>query len=161
MACLSYTDTDRCIKPGGFFENHELWSETRSDHIRLSDEMPAKKWADLMAQGIVVMGGDMRPDGLAMKREMEEIGFVDVKYIPFKLPIGTWPADKRLKAAGAHQLVAMLDGIQAMSLAIFTRGLGWVAEEVEVFLTECRTDFKQKRKYMYWPGYILYGMKPR
>jgi len=122
--------------------------------------MPAKRWADLMAEGISNMGRDMRPEGEEVKQIMEEIGFVDVVHIPFKIPIGTWPANKTLKEAGAFQLVAMLDGVQSLSLAIFTRALGWSTEEVEVLLMECRKDFKQKRKYMYWPGWIVYGKKP-
>ena len=91
---------------------------------------------------------------------MEEVGFVDLVHIPYKIPIGTWPANKTLKEAGGYQLLAMLDGLQSLSLAIFTRALKWSPEEVEVFLMECRKDFKQKRKYMYWPGWIIYGRKP-
>lgn len=122
--------------------------------------MPAKRWADLMAEGIAKMGRDMRPEGSLVKSIMEEVGFVDVVHIPFKVPVGTWPANETLKAAGGAQLIVMLDGIQALSLAIFTRGLGWAPEDVESFLEECRKDFKQKKKYMYWPGWIVYGRKP-
>ena len=150
----------RCLKPGGYVEDTELWSQTRADHIELKDDMPAKRWADLMAEGVGKMGRDMRPEGGELKTMLEDIGYVDVVHMPFKVPIGTWPADKTLKQAGAHQLVAMLDGIQSLSLAIFTRGLGWSHDEVEVFLMEARNDFKQKKKYMYWPGWIVYGKKP-
>lgn len=102
----------------------------------------------------------MTTEGEAVKQMMEEIGYVNVVCQLFKVPIGTWPADKSLKEAGAAQLVAMIEGIQSLSLAIFTRALGWSAEETEVFLMECRPAFKAKKQYLYWPGYIVYGQKP-
>ena len=106
------------------------------------------------------MGTDMRPDGAEIKTMMEEIGFVDVVHMPFKITIGTWAADQTLQEAGANQLVAMLDGLQSLSLAIFTRALGWSIEETEVFLMEVRKDFRRKKIYMYWPGWVVYGKKP-
>lgn len=150
----------RCLKPGGWCEDAELTSETKSDHWDIPEDNAAKKWANLMTEGIGKLGRNMRPEGPKIKEMMEEIGFVDVVYRPFKIPIGTWPANKVLKEAGANQLVGMLDGLQSLSLAIFTRGLGWQQEELEVLLMEVRAEFKKKKNYMYWPGWRVYGRKP-
>jgi hypothetical protein len=56
---------------------------------------------------------------------MREVSFTNVTLQPFKIPIGQWLADPKLKEAGALQQVAMWEGIEAPSLAIFTRCLDW------------------------------------
>lgn len=82
---------------------------------------------------------------------MREVGFTDVVLRPFKIPVGSWPADARLKEAGQLQQVAMVEGIEALTLAIFTRCLQWSVEEVQVFLALVRKEFFKKRTYTYWP----------
>lgn len=42
-------------------------------------------------------------------------------------------------------------GLQGLSLALFTRGLGWSAEELEVFLVDVRKDMRNNRIHSYWP----------
>ena len=106
------------------------------------------------------MGTSMTQEGSAISALMEEAGFVDTKIINFKIPIGTWPAHPVLKDAGAYQLVGMLDGIESLSLALFTRVLGWQPEQVEEFLAKAKRDFSKKKSYRYWPGWIVYGRKP-
>lgn len=106
------------------------------------------------------MGRNMNLHGSDVKVIMEKVGFEEITVMPFKIPIGTWPANPVLKEAGANQLIGFLDGIQSLSLAIFTRVLGWTQEEVEVFLMEVRNDFKKKKSYRYLVGWTVYGRKP-
>lgn len=96
------------------------------------------------------MGRSMSYEGTEISAMMEEAGFIDLKVITFKIPIGTWPADPVLKEAGANQLVGMLDGIESLSLALFTRVLGWQPERVEEFLALTKEDFRKKKSYRYW-----------
>lgn len=42
-------------------------------------------------------------------------------------------------------------GASGLSMALFTRALGWSAEEVEVFLVDVRKDMKNKSIHSYWP----------
>ena len=70
---------------------------------------------------------------------------------PFKLPIGQWPADRKLREVGAFQLVAMLEGIQGLTMAPLTRHLGWDPNEVEVFIAEVRKEFKNRKIHSYFP----------
>lgn len=42
-------------------------------------------------------------------------------------------------------------GLQGISLALFTRGLGWTAEELEVFLVDVRKDMKNTTIRAYYP----------
>jgi hypothetical protein len=41
-------------------------------------------------------------------------------------------------------------GLEGLSMAIFTRILGWTKEETEVFLTLVRKDMKDTKIHSYW-----------
>ena len=43
----------------------------------------------------------------------------------------------------------LLDGVQAMSMAILTRGLKWSREEVEVLLAGVRDDLRNRAVHSY------------
>jgi hypothetical protein len=47
-----------------------------------------------------------------------------------------------------HNIAGELSGL---SMVLFTRGLGWSAEEVEVFLASVRSDMKDRRIHAWWP----------
>lgn len=36
-------------------------------------------------------------------------------------------------------------------MALFTRGLGWKVEEVEVFMVKVREDMKNRNIHAWWP----------
>ena len=52
------------------------------------------------------------------------------------------------------------NGASGLSLALFTRALGWTPEEVEVFLVDVRKDMKNKNIHGWWPIHVVYGRKP-
>ncbi|KAK5077440.1 hypothetical protein LTR24_009654 [Lithohypha guttulata] len=87
-----------------------------------------------------------------MEELMREVGFVDVTVKLFKVPIGTWPANPTLKQAGSVQLVAMLEGLEGLNLAVFTRCLGWSIEDTNRLVEQARQEFKRKKTCYYWPG---------
>ena len=97
-----------------------------------------------MRDSIVKMDRTLDPDLDDTVAAMRRIGFVDIVVRPFKLPLGTWENEEHLKKGGLAQLVALDVGLQSISLAVFTRLLGWTAEEVEVFLAQVRKDMKAK-----------------
>lgn len=46
-------------------------------------------------------------------------------------------------------------GLSGISLALFTRALGWEREAVEVFLVDVRKDIKDRSKHSYWPMWVF------
>src|SRR5690349_908115 len=97
----------------------ELDTQICSDHYQIPADSSIKQWCALMLQGIAMMGRHLHLKFDELANLMAEVGFEDVVVIPFKQPIGQWPADSTLKQAGAIQLVAMLQGLESLSLAIF------------------------------------------
>jgi len=55
---------------------------------------------------------------------MESVGFTNIVVREFKIPIGPWLEDVKLRIMGAYQLVAMLEGLEALTLRLWTRHLG-------------------------------------
>jgi len=91
---------------------------------------------------------------------VEEAGFVNVCCEVYKLPLSPWPKDSKLKEIGAFNLVNMLEGLEALSLALFTRVLGWSIEEVMAFLPSVRQDIKRKEMHLLLDVYVIWGQKP-
>ncbi len=110
-----------------------------------------QQWCELMNEGALKGGINLHVSGAQIKEAMEEAGFKNIKIIDYKLPIGLWPADARLREAGKYALGAMFYGLQGISLAIFTRFLEWSVEEMEVLLAKVRQEWRQRRVHSYWP----------
>jgi len=107
---------------------------------------------------------------------MREAGFVNVQHMVYKWPTNSWPKDKKHKTLGLWTLANLLDGLEGFSLALFTRILGWQAEEVQAFLVGVREDVKNRQIHNYYnmwvtldysikansdfPSHIVYGQKP-
>lgn len=81
---------------------------------------------------------------------MEEAGFVDVEEHILKLPLGQWPRDPRLKKVGLFESVNMTEGIQGLTLTLWTRCLQWTPEEVDFFLMDVRKEVKNKKIHSYY-----------
>lgn len=68
--------------------------------------------------------------------------------------------------------------LHGLSAALFTRGLGWSVEQLEVFLIDVRRELKDPSVHTYWPllvytpspaeteeltrkgSYVIYAQKP-
>jgi SAM-dependent methyltransferase len=138
-------------RAGGYFEIHDLYTKVSSDHVPIAEDSAVQEWCVLIREGIKGFNRTLDLDFEQLAQMMRDIGFVDVVHRPFKIPIGRWPSDPVLKEAGGLQQVAMLEGVEALSLAVFTRCLRWQPEEVQVFLAKVRKDFLMRKTYTYWP----------
>lgn len=75
---------------------------------------------------------------------MREIGFEDVEEKTFYWPTRPWPKDKHLKQLSLYVQEDVLSGLEGISMKILTGQLGWLAEEVQVFLSAVRKDLKDR-----------------
>jgi hypothetical protein len=133
-------------------ESQEFDLIALSDDGSLAADSAVLKWCTLLCQGALSGGGlQLRLQPATLKAAMEEAGFVDVVIKDFKLPIGLWPADARLREAGKFALGSMLHGLHGISVAIFTRFLGWDVSEMEVLLDQVKGEWRMKRIHSYWP----------
>ena len=138
----------RHIKPGGYFEIQELDPRLASD-----DDSTAKSTIHNMCVNMCLDSlkdrGQAIPVYTQYKAWLEEEGFVDVKEYPFKIPVNTWPKDKRLKEIGKYQLMNYTEGCEAICIGLFTRVLEWQPAEIQVLLARLRAEFKDRTLHVY------------
>jgi hypothetical protein len=64
-----------------------------------------------------------------------------------------------MKDLGRYHQVNMLEGLEAYSLALLTRVLGWDHQEVQVFLTGVRKEIMDRHLHIYVNFHYVYGQK--
>jgi len=94
------------------------------------------------------------------KAQLEAAGFVNVTEKIYKWPSNRWPKNKKLKELGMWFQQDVQPSLEGLSLAAFTRGLGWRKEETEVFLAAVRKDMNDTKIHAYWEIYDVSGQKP-
>ncbi len=82
-------------------------------------------------------------------KHMEEAGFVDIFERHFYWPLNQWPRGKREKQISLWAQENLLDGVQAISMALLTRGLGWTKERAELLLVDTKKDIKNREIHSY------------
>lgn len=149
----------RFLEPGGYVEIHDIDFVIKCDDGSLPDDSALVKWHNLMHEGGTVAGFPL--DTISrVPQMMKDAGFTDVVAVPRKWPTNTWPKDKHHKEVGLWALENFRWGCESMSLALFTRALGWSADEVKVFMAQVRGDLKNRKYHAYWNFWAIYGRKP-
>jgi hypothetical protein len=144
----------RTTKPGGWVEAQDFDMVALCDDGSLAPDSAIVQWHELFVKGALMAGIDMRVSASRLKEYFEDAGFVNITKEEFKLPIGPWARDPRLREAGLLTLGGLLEGISGLSIAIFTKLLGWSSEELEVLLAKVRAEWKKRAIHQYWPVYV-------
>jgi len=107
---------------------------------------------------------------------MEGAGFANIKEDPFKLPLGSWAAEQKMKNVGNYNLVTTDQGLEGYALYLFTNVLGWCSspflypadgkykrdlltgllsrsvEATHVFIANARKELRDKSIHTYYAG---------
>ncbi|GME63079.1 Methyltransferase type 11 [Neofusicoccum parvum] len=146
-------------KPGGWAEFQDWDVTPRTDDGSLGEGNQVLELQRLAIEACGKMGRTARP-GPRLKGWMREAGYRNVVEKVYKLPIGMWPQDGRLKQIGSLMMVNYLESLEAMTFALFTSVFGWSIEEIQVFLAGVRKDVRRKDVHAYFHIYFVYGQKP-
>ncbi|KAK5941739.1 hypothetical protein PMZ80_005690 [Knufia obscura] len=147
------------LKPGGWYEQVEYSVDWKTDDDSIP---PGHIFHDASANYIEAgekMGKTFRILDL-QKDHIIRAGLVNVAEKRYKMPLGPWAKDKRLKEIGRWHLLEAYQGIEGWTMALFTRVLGWSFEEVQVFLARVRQGFKDRKVHAYTRVSVVYGQKP-
>lgn len=147
------------LTPGGWLQLADGVFPIRSDDGTMTESSAVLKWARLFTEALS-LAGQRIDSALQYKEQLEAAGFVDVEEVVYKWPSNQWPKDRKLKEIGAWQYESWVTGVDAISIAAFTRILGWTPTELEVLLAAVRKEFKDTKIHSYFPIYVVYGRKP-
>lgn len=134
------------------------WEYGCDDGTLRPDFTPPQMVANIR-DGLATFGVDMHASAKNESR-LREGGFVNVRHEIKKVPVGPWAKDPNLKMIGLYNRSVIYDGLQAITLGPFTRGLGWKPEEVEVFLVKVRKDLLDPSVHSYVYFHSLCAQKP-
>jgi SAM-dependent methyltransferase len=135
-------------KPGGYAEFLDTDLEWRSPDGTLKDTA-SKKANDHFLSAMNGIGLDPCP-GPKLEQWVKDTGFEDVHVRRMIVPFGTWPADKKLKEAGAWNHLQTTEGLESFFMAVFTRMLGWSKTEVDIICAQVRKELKDPKFHSYF-----------
>ncbi|KAL1983201.1 hypothetical protein VTN96DRAFT_375 [Rasamsonia emersonii] len=147
-------------KPGGWveFQDFNMRFYTTSGG-EFKPGCPLDQWTTEVIEGLKTLGMEPEP-GPKLEGWVKEAGFINVHHQVLPLPVGVWPKDKKMKEIGALDYHQFLDGLEGISLRVFTNVRGWKPEEVQVFLIDVRKDLNNPRLRAQHNFHVVYAQKP-
>ncbi|KAF2817315.1 S-adenosyl-L-methionine-dependent methyltransferase [Mytilinidion resinicola] len=147
------------LAPGGWLELQEFEVTLKSDDDTLKLAPTFCEYIEHLHKASEMF---KKPMNIAEthKQTMIDAGFEDVTDDIYKVPSSPWPKDPRMKEIGRYNLCSLLMAVEAYSLALFTRVLGWSNEATQVHLAGVRKDLKNRQVHSYCNLHVVYGRKP-
>ncbi|KAF6823218.1 methyltransferase domain-containing protein [Colletotrichum plurivorum] len=147
------------LEPGGYIELQDNVFPMKCDDGTMTDDFVPLRWHRLLIEASGKMGRPCTVPPL-FEQMLTDAGFVDVKVRREKWPINGWAKDPRMRELGEWCQASALSGIEAVSLALFTRVLGWSVLQTSVFCAEVRNAHKAIGVHAYYDVYAVWGRKP-
>jgi len=146
------------LKPGGWAEFQDFDLHNYSEDDSIPEESYVIEFYTNLIDAMEQAGKTACP-GRRLAGWARDAGFVNVHHEIFKLPIGPWAKDERMKEIGACNLLQLLEGLEAFTLGLFTRVLGWSPERVHAFLISVRKDVKDRKVHMMHEFHVVYAQR--
>ncbi|KAL1911738.1 hypothetical protein Sste5344_002313 [Sporothrix stenoceras] len=147
------------IEPGGWAEFQDFDLTYYSEDGSLAPDNPLLTWITTACDAAEQIGRDTRP-GSKLQGWFKETGFTNVTHRRFKLPIGTWPKDPVLKQIGLYNYMQINQGLEGLSMRLFTNVLKWTQEQVMVMLADVRKQLHDPNIHAILDFHVVYGQKP-
>ena len=132
------------LKPGGLVEFAD-WDYTpfMPDGNPDTRENAVVQWHRLMMDTCLEKTGATTKPGPSIKQWVIDAGFTDVEEVVHKVPIGGWAKDPKLKEIGRYYKFSLDEGIEGISLALFTRLAGMSVQQAMVTNSMFRQAMKE------------------
>jgi len=137
------------MKPGAWIELQEGRFPTQCDDGSAALDSPLQDWSRKILEATAKVNMDGRCN-LKYTEQLRDQGFINIREENLKWAIGGWPRGKREKEIGRWTLENLLQALQGMTLALFTRHLNWSREAVEMYLIDVRKQILNPHSHVYW-----------
>ncbi|KAK5659911.1 hypothetical protein OQA88_13375 [Cercophora sp. LCS_1] len=165
--CMAIKDWPRllsqaydALKPGGWVELQELRLSTLCDDSTMPPDYGFTVFLQNLRAGFSKFGVDL----LGMENNaqlLRDAGFVNVQEKVWKVPIGPWARDPKLKTVGIYNRAVVADATSGVAMAPFTRGLGWTAEKVLEFSRHVKRDLWNVNVHSYYTFHAVFGQRTK
>ncbi|TQN70633.1 Secondary metabolism regulator LAE1, partial [Colletotrichum shisoi] len=137
------------LNTGGWLEIQDIDFPMRCDDGTIPPDCDLGRWNELMMEAGRRSGFLLDTCGKAAEM-MTSVGFVDIVRIQFKWPINQWPRDVKHKTLGVWTEANFSVGLESMTLALFTRFMGWRKEEVWDFSARVIAEWRDVERHGYF-----------
>ncbi|KAH7111588.1 S-adenosyl-L-methionine-dependent methyltransferase [Dactylonectria macrodidyma] len=149
------------LRPGGYFEirvqaiDFESDDESHKNHI-------FNKWRCMWKEVGSKPNRSLTfaEDG-TMGEAMKRVGFINIKTLWRKMPVGGWPEDEKLKEVGRLNQEALLCDLEGLALRAATGILGWTYGEATDFVSTVRQGLQSPEHHLWRRATVIYGQKPK
>ncbi|KAM7221204.1 S-adenosyl-L-methionine-dependent methyltransferase [Rhypophila decipiens] len=146
------------LKPGGWIEIQELGGAARCDDGSVPKEYSVHTFLDLCQEALSKFGSNFRI-GNELEDPLKNAGFVNVSAKRLKVPIGTWPRDKRLRLVGLYFKIVLAQLVRPMAAKPFP-ALGMSKEEIDGLVARVEKDLANTGYHSYFEYIFWTGQKP-
>jgi SAM-dependent methyltransferase len=137
------------MRPGGWLQQLEMSIEFTSDDGTVDDNHFMAEWSRQFIDYGEKTGRTMKIADTCAGL-IKEAGFEDVEEVNFKLPVGQWPKDKKMKELGFWNYHYCNEGCEGWALYALVKVYGWSIEEAQVFVAKFRNELKNKANHTYY-----------
>ncbi|KAI9677415.1 MAG: hypothetical protein M1817_006369 [Caeruleum heppii] len=139
-----YAECYRHLKPGGYLEvvdNDHLsaYPPSATSSSAQSSQDHISTYISLLHHASNIAGRPWSTAHLSGSL-LASHGFTDITTTTLHVPLGTWHDDPEQKTLGKMWLISVLEGLEGGSLRLFTRELGWTADEVRGLCERVKRD---------------------
>ncbi|RAK80762.1 class I SAM-dependent methyltransferase [Aspergillus fijiensis CBS 313.89] len=147
------------LAPGGWLELQESANTLYSEDGSLKPD----SWMVKMMEGLLEAGdkiGQTLDPAPSFEGWVREAGFTNVQKHAFKLPIGPWPKDARLKECGSFMRVNFIEGVEGFTAQLFIDVLGWTQEDVAALNAGVRAEALKGAVHPIFDFLVVTAQKP-
>ncbi|KAH7021987.1 S-adenosyl-L-methionine-dependent methyltransferase [Ilyonectria destructans] len=156
---ILFEEAYRCCAPEGWVQSAEADIEFRSDDGTTDLEPVFQTYQKLFEDGGKVLGNSFFVRDLQQKA-FEEAGFVDVKTVDYKFPVGGWPKDSKLAEIGRFVKLTLENDIEGYTLMMWHEVVQWPKDEYQLFLMNLQKAMRNPKVHSYMIVRYVYGRKP-
>ncbi|PKS13402.1 hypothetical protein jhhlp_000173 [Lomentospora prolificans] len=80
---------------------------------------------------------------------MEKAGFLDIQEFNYKMLLGAWAKDPRMKQLGEIGQAVLESNVEGYIL-FMANTLGWSREEIHVYISHLRCEIRSGKLYPYY-----------
>ncbi|KAK3395533.1 S-adenosyl-L-methionine-dependent methyltransferase [Sordaria brevicollis] len=155
-----YDQIYKHLKPQvGFVEQVEFNWVPRSDDRSLPENSYFLQWARLLERAMEAAGRPIDLDGQRVEQQMTRAGLVDFHEEVIKVPINGWPEDPHAREIGRWFNLGLTQGLDALTLAPFTRVLGYPPEQARDLISHVKEEIRSRKIRAYCTLHIFTGRR--
>ena len=119
-----------------------------SDDGTLSKSSSISRFYALINEAADKLGQDFR-HASKLDPFIQAAGFVGIHHEAMKLPLGTWPVEKKQKEIGAYFMLCTEDGFEAYGIGLLTKVQGLPLDEANELIKNATKESHSRHIHSY------------